>query len=130
MLRRIARSWRALAAVGLVLVTAASAGAALHRERPLTNLPALDQITAEAESDAASGPQILEHRLGVSDHSGVAPRVAEARQAVESGRPARWLGMPRLALPADAIERPIASDSGCAATTRWCRAHATSTQAP
>lgn len=130
MLRGLARSWRSLVAVATVFLIAASAGAALRHEPPPARGPALDQLTDASDSDATREPRLSERRLSIESHSSVAPRVAEARLAAESGRPARAFTTTRSVLSARVGDVPLESESGCAATTRWCRAHATSTQAP
>jgi len=124
------RTWRTLVALCVTLVTAASAGAAFGHERPRTLGPALAELTDAGPDAGAGSPQIAEHRLLVDDDSAVAPRVAEARPVFESSGPALARVAARRELAPDRWEDRLASRSGCAATTRWCLAHATSTQAP
>jgi hypothetical protein len=124
------RAQRALAIACVFLVNAGAVAAAFAAPQHVAPGPALQQLTATDAVGGSDVPELAERRLGLEDDSSVAPRVAEARAAVELSGPARLLPAPRNERLAPGREDRLASRSGCAANHRWCLAHATSTQAP
>ena len=130
MLRDSTRSRRALTAACVLFVTVSAANASLTFERPRALDPALAQLSASAGSDGSDSQQLSTHRLLIAQAASTPPRVAEARASLDLWSLERSQVAPRCELAEHGREDRLASRSGCAATTRWCRAHATSTQAP
>jgi hypothetical protein len=127
------RTRRALAVIGVLLLIASSAQAAISFERPGPKRPDRDELAA-AESPGASAPD--SERVAASGahpvelESGVAPRIGESRQPAEARLPTGSLATPSRELAADGRAERLLRRSRPGEIARWCLAHATSTQAP
>jgi hypothetical protein len=132
MIHRSGRLRRALALSTALLVSAASAQAAFTLEPPVARGAFRGQTADDENSEPVrSDPRAISALLdSLENETGVAPRVAEARPPALMRAPTLRVPEPGLVRAAGAFEAWFAGGSGCVDLTRWCLAHATSTQAP